>query len=319
MHAFVTGASGHIGFAVTRDLLAAGHTVTGLARSAASADKLRAAGATVVRGTLDDLDLLADAARAADGVIHLGYKHDLAFGGTPDGFHEAARHDVRVVEAIGAALAAQAAQPAQAAHGAAKPFVSTAGTAQLALFGDLGHAGTEADVLPGGPRVDAENAVIALAGQGVRSSVVRLPPTVHSSLDHSGFLPMLIAAARRNGFAAYVGDGQNLWPAVHTLDAARLYRLAFEKAAAGSRLHAVADQGVPMRHIAEAIGEGLGLSAKSVDEAEGAKLLGPLAGFTRLHNPTSSAQTRAWLDWAPRHAGLLDDLREGHYFAPTER
>lgn len=304
MHVFVTGASGHIGFPVVSELLAAGHQVTGLARSDASARKLTSAGARVLRATLDDLDALREAARASDGVIHLGYKHDLAFGGTPDGFVKAGEHDTRVVQAIGEALL-----------GSNKPFVNTAGTAQLAIFGHLTRTGTEEDVMPGGPRVDGENAVIALAPRGVRSSVVRLPPTVHSSLDHHGFVPMLIAAARRNGVSIYVGDGANVWPAVHTLDAARLYRLAVESAPAGTRLHAVAEEGVTFRAVAEAIGTGLHVPAKSVGAAEAATLLGGLAHFVQVHNPSSSARTRSLLGWAPTHAGLLADLAEGHYFA----
>jgi nucleoside-diphosphate-sugar epimerase len=301
---FVTGASGHIGSAVVAELLAAKHQVVGLARSAASADKIAAAGAEVLRGDLDDIAGLVAAASSADGVIHLGYKHDLAFGGTPDGFAQAAEHDVRVVTAIGEALA-----------GSNKPFVDTAGTAQLALFGRLARTGTEEDVCTSGPRIDGENAVIALARQGVRSSVVRLPPTVHSSLDHHGFVPMFIAAARKNGFSAYVGEGTNVWPAVHTLDAARLYRLAIESAPPGTRLHAVGDEGVPFRAIAEAIGKGLGVPARSVTAAEAPQYIGAMAHFAPINNPTSSARTRSLLHWEPTHAGLLDDLAERHYFA----
>jgi len=304
MRAFVTGASGHIGRAVVAELVAAKHQVVGLARSEASADKIRAAGAEVVRGDLDDFAGLIDAATRSDGVIHLGYKHDLAFGGTPGGFLAAAQHDVRVVQAIGEVLV-----------GSSKPFVSTAGTAQLALFGGITRIGTEADVVVSGPRVDGENAVIALAGRGVRSSVIRLPPTVHSSLDHHGFVPMFIAAARKNGFSAYVGDGANVWPAVHTLDAARLYRLALESAPAGTRLHGVADEGVSFRAIAEAIGNGLGVPTKSVSAEEAPSYLGALAHFAQANNPTSSAHTRALLGWEPTHAGLLADLADRHYFA----
>ncbi|AKV04259.1 NAD-dependent epimerase/dehydratase [Labilithrix luteola] len=303
MRVFVTGASGHIGSAVVVDLLEAGHKVVGLARSEPSAEKIKAAGAEVVRGDLDDIDGLRAAAKASDGVIHLGYKHDLAFGGTPDGFVKAAQHDDRVVQAIGEVLV-----------GTNKPFVNTSGTAQLALIGRLTRTGTEEDVLPGGPRVDAENSTIALAQRGVRSSVVRLPPTVHSSLDHYGFVPMFVAAARKNGFAVYVGDGANVWPAVHTLDAARLYRLALESAPAGTRLHAVADEGVPFRAIIEAIAKGVGVPAKSVTAEEASTFLGPLAHFAPVNNPTSSTRTRALLAWQPTHADLLTDLAEGHYF-----
>jgi nucleoside-diphosphate-sugar epimerase len=303
MRVFVTGASGHIGSAVVAELLSAKHHVVGLARSDAAAAKIEAAGAEVLRGGLDDLDGLVAAARAADGVIHLGYKHDLAFGGTPDGFVKAAEHDLRVVKTIGEALV-----------GSNKPFVNTSGTAQLALFGGITRTGTEEDVVAVGPRVDGENALIALAQRGVRSSVIRLPPTVHSSLDHHGFVPMFVAAARKNGFSTYVGDGANVWPAVHTLDAARLYRLALESAPAGTRLHGVADEGVPFRAIAEAIGKGLGVPAKSVSAAEAPQYIGAMAHFAQVNNPTSSARTRALLTWEPTHAGLVADLAEKHYF-----
>jgi len=303
MKVFVTGASGHIGFAVVNDLLAAHHHVLGLARSDASAAKLAAAGAEVVRGDLDDFAGLVAAATRAEGVIHLGYKHDLAFGGTPDGFVKAAEHDLRVVKAIGEALI-----------GSAKPIVSTAGTAQLALAGGITRTGTEEDVVAGGPRVDGENALIALAPRGVRSSVVRLAPTVHGTLDHHGFITMFVAAARKNGFSAYVGEGANVWPAVHTRDAARLYRLALEAAPAGTRLHGVAEEGVTFRAIAEAIGRGLGVPAKSLTAEEAPKYLGAMAHFAGVNNPTSSARTRALLHWEPTHPTLLEDLATPHYF-----
>jgi len=304
MRVFVTGASGHIGFAVVNELLSAKHRVLGLARSDASAARLEAAGAEVVRGDLDDIAGLVAAAERADGVIHLGYKHDLAFGGSPDGFVKAAEHDVRVVKAVGESLI-----------GSNKPFVNTAGTAQLALFGRITRTGTEEDVVAGGPRVEGENAVIALAQRGVRSSVIRLPPTVHSTLDHHGFIAMFVAAARKNGFSAYIGDGANVWPAVHTLDAARLYRLALESAPAGTRLHGVADEGVAFRAIAEAIARGVGVPAKSVSREEAPQHLGAMAHFAQVNNPTSSARTRALLPWEPTHASLLEDLATQHYFA----
>ena len=221
MRLFVTGASGHIGSAVVPDLLAAGHTVVGLARSDASAAALTAAGVEVRRGSLDDLDGLRAAAAEAEGVIHLAFKHELTYAGE---FVRAAASDLLAIEAIGGAL-----------EGTDKRFVITSGTALLAMAVP-GQLGVETAVLERGPRVDSENTVVAMAARGVRSSVVRLPPTVHSSLDHHGFVPTLISMARKNGVSVYVGDGANRWPAVHTLDAARLYRLAVESAPAGARL-----------------------------------------------------------------------------------
>ena len=300
MRFFITGASGHIGSALVPDLLAAGHKVVGLARSDASAAALKAAGAEVQRGDLDDLDTLRKAAAASDGVIHLAFKHDIAFSGDYMG---AAAADFAVIQTIGAAL-----------EGSNKPFVGTGGTLMLAQA-VKGRSATEEDVLPGGPRVDAENTLIALGKKGVRSSVIRLAPTVHSSLDHSGFVPTLVSLARKNGFSAYVGDGANRWPAVHTLDAARLYRLAVETAPAGTRLHGTADEGVPFRSIAEAIGRGLKLPAKSIPADKASELLGFLATFTQFDNSVSSKRTQEALHWKPTHAGLLEDIAAGHYFA----
>jgi nucleoside-diphosphate-sugar epimerase len=299
MRLFVTGASGHIGSALVPDLLAAGHIVVGLARSDASAAALTSAGVEVRRGSLDDLDGLRGAAAVTDGVIHLAFKHELTYAGE---FARAAESDLRVVEAIGDVL-----------EGTGKPFVITSGTALLAMAAP-GRMGLETDVLMRGPRVDSENAAIAMAAGGVRSSVVRLPPTVHGSLDRHGFVPTLVAMARKNGASVYVGDGANRWPAVHTLDAARLYRLACESAPAGTRLHGVAEGGVPFRQIAEAIGRGLGVPAVSVSPDEAATYLGFLATFAAIDNPSSSVATRALLKWEPTHAGLLTDLAGRHYF-----
>jgi nucleoside-diphosphate-sugar epimerase len=296
MRVFVTGASGHIGSALVPELLGAGHQVIGLARSDEAAAALSGAGADVHHGDLDDLDGLRSAAEGADGVIHLAFKHEL------NDMVRAAGSDLLAVEAMAAAL-----------KGSDKPFVVTSGTLLLA-FAAPGRVGTEDIAQESGPRIDSENTAVAAAGNGLRSSVVRLSPLVHSSLDHRGFTHRLIAIARAKGVSAYVGNGSNRWPAVHTLDAARLYRLALEDAPAGSRLHGVADEGVPFRDIAGVIGRRLDLPVVSIapeDAMEHFDFLGPLVG---LDNPTSSAYTRELLGWEPTHAGLLDDMDEGHYF-----
>lgn len=301
MRVFVTGASGHIGGAVVPELLAAGHEVVGLARSDESAAKLEAAGAEVRRGSLDDLDGLKEAAAAADGVIHLAFKHDLLASGEMEA---ALAADMAATEAFGDALA-----------GTGKPFVNTSGTLMLAMLELDGRAGTEADRTPGGGRADVENATLALADRGVRSSVIRLSPLVHSHLDKHGFGPTLIGFAREKGFAGYPGDGANRWPAVDTRDAATLYRLAVESAPAGQVLHGVGDEGVPLKEIAAAIGRGAGLPVRSVAEEDIPGYFGFLAGFITLDDPTSNAITREVVGWAPTHPGLIADLEEGHYFA----
>jgi nucleoside-diphosphate-sugar epimerase len=300
MRVFVTGASGHIGSAVVPELLAAGHAVVGLARSDAAAARLEAAGAEVRRGDLADPDGLAAAAAAADGVIHLAFRHDLLVTGA---FMDAVAADLAAIAAIGRALA-----------GSGKPFVGTSGILMLAGGGITGRPGTERDVVPAGPRVDAENHVIGLAEQGVRASVVRLPPLVHSTLDHHGFGPVLIGLARETGVAAHPGDGANRWTAVHTLDAARVYRLALESAPAGTRLHAIGDEGIPFRDIAEAIGRGLDVPVRSIDADQAGEYVGYLARFVTVDNPSSAAYTRELLGWVPTRPGLLDDLAQGHYF-----
>jgi nucleoside-diphosphate-sugar epimerase len=218
-------------------------------------------------------------------------------------FAGAVAADFAAIEALASAL-----------EGTGKPLVTTSGTLMLSFAGITGRPGTEADFAASGPRVDAENFVIGLAGRGVRSSIVRLPPIVHSSLDQHGFVHILAGIARQSGVSGYVDDGANRWPAVHTLDAARLYGLALDSAPAGSRLHAVGDEGVPFRDIAAAIGRGTGVPAASVSAADAADRFAFLGAFVGVDNPTSSEATRKLLGWEPAHPGLLDDLAHGHYF-----
>ena len=292
VHVLVTGASGNIAAAVVPELLSAGHTVTGLARSDRAAAAVRALGAEVRRGDLDDLDGLAAAAAAADAVVHLAFKHDLQQAGD---LPAAAAADLRAIEAMGAAL-----------QGSGKVFVGTGATGALALAGHRGEL-TESDVLPGGPRIDAENAVVALAEQGVRSTVVRLAPTVHGDGAY-GFASQLLQIARARGTSGYLGEGANRWPSVDTRDVAVLYRLAAESAPAGSRWHAVAEQGVALREIAAAVGRRLGVEVTAVPDEEADERFGHLRMFVDLDNPTSSRTTREALGWTPTRPGLLADL-----------
>jgi nucleoside-diphosphate-sugar epimerase len=294
-----------MGSAVLPELLQAGHQVVGLARSDRSAEALAAAGAAVHRGDLDDLDGLREAAGAADGVIHLAYKHEEMGAGN---VAVAVAADLAAIQALGSAL-----------EGTGKPLVTTSGTAMLTFAGITGRPGTEADIAPrgSGPRVDAEHLVIGLAERGVRSSVVRLPPIVHSSLDHHGFAHILIGIARQSGVSAYVGDGANQWPSVHTLDAARVYRLALESAPAGGVLHAVADEGIPFRDIAAAVGRGAGVPTASVSPSDAAERFAFLGGLVGVDNPTSSEVTRKVLGWEPEHPGLIEDLEHGGYFGQS--
>jgi nucleoside-diphosphate-sugar epimerase len=300
----VTGASGWIGSAVVPELIGAGHEVTGLARSDAAAAALVAAGVEVLRGSLDDLDALRTAAAASDGVIHLAFKHDIAFSGD---FQGAAEADRGAVEAIGEALA-----------GSGTPFVIASGTLGIAP----GRVATELDGhersdggFGAGPHMRRITAEVALsfASRGVRSSVVRLPPTCHGDGDN-GFMATLVGVARDKGVSGYIGDGTQRWPAVHRLDAAHLFRLAVEDAPAGSTLHAVADEGVPLRAVAEVIGRHLDLPVVAVAPEEAGAHFGFLAGFLGLDSPASSGPTRALLGWEPTHPALVEDLDKGHYF-----
>ena len=306
MRVFVTGASGWIGSAVVPELLGAGHQVTGLARSDASAAALTAAGAEVHRGTLDDLDILRSAAAASGGVIHLAFKHDIAFTGD---FQGAADADRRAIETFGEVLA-----------GSGRPLVIASGTlgvapGQMATERDGHDAAPAVAAMGSGPQVRQATAefTLSLASRGVRASVLRLPPTVHGDGDN-GFMAAIVGIARATGVSGYIGDGANRWPAVHRLDAAHLFRLALEQAPAGSTLHAVADEGVPIRDIAEVIGRHLGVPLTSVSPEQAAEHFSWLAGFLGLDSPASSALTRELLGWQPAQPGLLDDLDQGHYF-----
>jgi nucleoside-diphosphate-sugar epimerase len=302
MRIFVTGASGHIGSALVPELLDAGHQVLGLSRSDASGDKLTAAGAEVVRGSLDDLDVLAKAAGESDGVIHLAFKHDLVYGGDMEG---AAVADSKAIKAMGAAL-----------EGSNKPFVGIGGTLMLAMMGINDRPGTETDIAPEGiPVASRENDVIAFADKGVRASVVRFAPVVHSELDKEGFVPALIGFAKQKGSAAYIGDGTNRWPAVNTHDGATLLRLAIESAPAGTRLHGVAERGIAFKEIAETIARNLRLPATSVTPEEAPAYLNFLANFAAADNLVSNDLTRERFGWEPQGIGLIEDLNEGHYFA----
>lgn len=298
MRVFVTGASGHIGSALLPELLEAGHEVTGLARSDESAEKVAKAGAAVQRGTIRDPESFAGAVAAADGVIHLAFDHQAMAAGDMAG---AIATEQRVSEMFARVLA-----------DTGKGLAAASGTLMAA---GLGRAATEDDAptLPG--RAEVEQRLIALAGRGVRTSAVRLPPTVHSDLDHHGFIPSLIGIARARGVSGYVGDGANQWPAGHTRDAARVFRLALEKAPAGSRLHAAGDEGIPFREIAETIGKNLGVPAVSIAPEEADAHFGFLGQLVQLDNPVSTARTRELLGWEPAYPGLIDDLNQGHYFA----
>ena len=311
MRVFVTGASGWIGSAVVPELIGSGHQVVGLARSDASAAALTAAGAEVQRGGLDDLDTLGSAAATSDGVIHLAFKHDLAFTGD---FEGAANADRRAIETLGEALV-----------GSDRPFVIASGTlgvapGRLATERDMPDLDAATTRFSGGPAIRARNAqmTLDLASRGVRSSVVRLAPTNHGDGDN-GFMARLVSIARDKGVSGYIGDGNNRWPAVHRLDSARLFRLAAEAAPAGSTLHAVADEGVAIRDIAAVIGRHLDVPVVSISPEDAGEHFTWLAGFLGFDSPASSALTRELLAWEPTQLGLIDDLDQGHYFLTPSR
>ncbi|UHM89720.1 SDR family oxidoreductase [Rahnella victoriana] len=295
MRVFVTGATGFVGSAVVQELLRAGHQVLGLARSDASAQALTDAGADVHRGSIEDPDSLTSGAAQADGVIHTAFIHDFSK------FLENCEKDRRAIGALGAAL-----------KGTDKPLIVTSGTALV----NTGRLATEKDLPdPQGqnPRVASDLAVAALAEQGVRVSLVRLPPSVHGAGDH-GFVPMIIAMAREKGESAYPGEGENRWPAVHRFDAAKVFVLALEKGAQNAIYHANSEEGVPFREIATLIGKHLNLPVVSKNGQDLTAHFGWFTHFASLNNPTSSQITRDILGWTPAHPDLLTDINTAGYF-----
>jgi nucleoside-diphosphate-sugar epimerase len=317
MRVFITGASGWIGSAVTAELIGDGHQVVGLARSDASAARIEALGAEVLRGTVDDLELLSSAAADSDGVIHLAFKHDIAFAG--GSFQDAVDADRHAARAIGEAL-----------KGTGRPFVLASGIIGIApgrvateedgqgasgLQPDAAEALTASGLYTEGQwsRLDTAHYVRDLSKDGVRSSVVRLAPTNHGEGDH-GFLASLVATARRNGVAGYIGDGSQRWSAVHRLDTAHLFCLAVTSAPAGSTWHAVGEEGVPLREVAEVIGRHLGVPTASIGPANASAHFGWLAGPASSDCPAAHARTSELLGWQPVQVGLIEDLELGHYF-----
>jgi len=299
MQVFVTGATGWVGSIVVKDLIANGHKVIGLARTEIGAQALAATGAGVLRGTLSDLDCLRSGTERSDGVIHTAFNHDFSK------IVENSAEERRAIEAIGDVL-----------KGSSRPFIGTSGVLLLAP----GRVTTEADpprpVNPSFPRA-SEEVTAQIAERGVRATVVRLPPSVHGLGDH-GFVPTIIGFARQRGFSAYVGDGNNRWPATHRLDAARVYRLALERGAEGGPFHAVAEEGVPFKEIAEVIGRRLNIPVVSKSRDEAAELFGLFGMFMGANAPSSSERTRSSLGWKPEQPGLLADIDQPGYFGEKQ-
>jgi nucleoside-diphosphate-sugar epimerase len=292
MRVFITGATGFIGSAVVDELIGAGHIVIGLARSDQAEKQLLAAGASVQRGSLEDLASLKRAAAESEGVIHLAFVHDFA------NFATSCAKDQAAIEALGSVLS-----------GSNRALVVSSGVLGLAQD----RPGTEEDVPAHGFPRKSEETALSFVPLGVRASVVRLSPSVHGDGDH-GFVPQLIKGARSHGFSAYIGEGKNRWPAVHRLDAARLYRLALEKGSAGGRYHGVAEEGVPIRDIAQAIGKRLSVPTVSKSAEDVVSALGFVGHVLGMDATSSSKLTQERLGWLPTQPGLLDDLERGTYF-----
>lgn len=319
MRIFVTGATGFIGTAVVKELLSAGHNVTGQTRSTEGAKKLQMLGAQALVGRLDQVNRLRQAAAESDGVIHTAFIHSLSHmtfgdrlrlfagalnGGIVSSFMRILQGtETRAIDAMGSALI-----------GSGRPLIVTSGV----LFLPPGKLSRETDLhrtdVP--TRAFSESSALSFVSRGVRAAVIRLPPTVHGADDHA-FIPQIIQAARKQGVSVYIGDGNNRWPAVHRLDAARLFRLALEKGEAGARYHGVAETGIPFREIATKIGKRLGVPTASRPDTKSAKHLGILTNFVGLDNPSSSDWTQQKLDWKPTEPNLLADMDENYFTVPA--
>lgn len=293
MRVFVTGATGWVGSALTRELIEAGHHVVGLVRSEERARALAASGGEPLMGSLSDIDVLKAGARAADGVIHTAFGVGL---GQPAAFAASAKEDCQAIEAFGEVF-----------QGSDRPILVTGGIGVLPRGQRFTEETPPSPVPPAFPR-ESEQTAMALAGRGLRATTVRLPRSVHGAGETHGFIPRLMALARQKGVAGYIGDGQNLWPSVHRLDAARVYRLALERGAEGGPFHAVGEEGVPFMQIAEAIGRRLDLPVESISPDGAAEHFGPMATPVGGNGPVSSDRTRALLGWEPRELGLIEDI-----------